>query len=59
MDEIIQAILQVGVAPVIAGYLLYDYSKKLTSIEIGIVKINANLEKQTKLLDKLCEKKGL
>lgn len=59
MDEIIQAILQVGVAPVIAGYLLYDYSKKLTAIEIGIVKINTALEDQTKLLEKLCDKRNV
>lgn len=37
MNDIVQALLQVGVAPTIAGYLLYDYSKKLTAIEICLV----------------------
>ena len=57
MQEITQAILQLGVAPVIAGYLLYDYSKKLSAIEQELIKIHAILDEQTKLLEELCKQK--
>lgn len=40
MENFTQAILQIGVAPAIAGFLLYDYSKKLAAMQVELVKIN-------------------
>ena len=57
MNDVIQAILQVGVAPTIAGYLLYDYSKRLLNIEKELIYIKNELVDQTKLLEELCKRK--
>lgn len=57
MNDVIQAILQVGVAPTIAGYLLYDYSKRLLNIEKELIYIKNELDDQTKLLEELCKRK--
>lgn len=57
MNDIVQAILQVGVAPTIAGYLLYDYSKRLLNIEKELIYIKTELVDQSKLLEELCKRK--
>lgn len=52
MNELFQAMIQLGVAPVVCGYLLYDYSKKLTSIQQELVRVNERLANIEKLLEK-------
>jgi hypothetical protein len=51
MQEIIDGIVQVGILPVIIGYLLFDQSKKMEALRIEMVKINAQLADITKALD--------
>ena len=57
MAELTDSILQIGLFPAITGYLLYDYSKKLTAINQEITKITeimrTNLELNKKIEDHL------
>lgn len=52
MQELFQAMVQLGVAPVVTGYLLWDYSKKLTAIQVEMVKVSERLDHITGLLEK-------
>lgn len=52
MQELFQAMIQLGVAPVIAMFLLYDYSKKLTAMQLELVKVSERLDHITKMLEK-------
>lgn len=69
MQQITQAILQLGFAPALAGYLLFDYSKKLTAIQMEMLKTTIisteqqrnqeellhRLERIERKIDKLCQ----
>lgn len=52
MNEIFTAMVQLGVAPVICGYLLFDYSKKLSLIQTELVKVSERLANIEKMLEK-------
>ena len=52
MNEIFQAMIQLGVAPVICGYLLFDYSKKLSAIQQELIKVSERLSNIEHLLEK-------
>ena len=43
MQEIIDGIIQVGILPVIIGYLLFDQSRKIEAMKLELVKINQTL----------------
>lgn len=43
-STIIDSIVQIGILPVIIGYLLFDFSKKLAAMQIELVKIHDQLE---------------
>lgn len=60
MDAWIEAIVRVGTAPVVAMYLLYDYSKKLTAMQVKLIQLvndigrnNENSKTVFEKLDKL------
>ncbi len=42
-STLIDSIVQIGILPVIIGYLLFDFSKKITAIQIEMVKMNERL----------------
>lgn len=44
--------VQLGTAPVVAGFLLFDYSKKLAGMQNELVKINERLEQILHLVEK-------
>lgn len=50
MNEFFTVISQLGVAPAVAGYLLWDYSKKLSLMQIELTKINERLDNIQDLL---------
>lgn len=52
MQELFQAMIQLGVSPVIAMFLLYDYSKKLVAMQIELVKVSERLDHITDLLER-------
>lgn len=52
MQEIFQAMIQLGTAPVVAGVLLWDYSKKLAGMQNELIKINERLENIVRLMEK-------
>ncbi len=57
MEEgIIDAIVQVGILPVIIGYLLFDQSKKMSLVQIELVKISTKLDEIGKHIEE-CHKK--
>lgn len=56
MQEIIDGIVQVGILPVIIGYLLFDHSKKMEAIKTEIVKVNLQLADIQKTLEDSCKK---
>jgi len=56
MQEIIDGIVQVGILPVIIGYLLFDQSKKMEAMRTELVKVNLQLADITKTLEDLCKK---
>ena len=51
MQEIIDGIVQVGILPVIIGYLLFDQSKKMEAMRTEMVKMNLQLAEIAKALD--------
>lgn len=60
MPDIVDAIIKVGILPVIIAFLLYDYSKKLAAMNLELVKMNimqnsmsTKLDNIVKLLEKL------
>ena len=55
MQEIIDGIVQVGILPVIIGYLLFDQSRKMEAIKLEMVKMNLQLADITKKLES-CKK---
>lgn len=42
-QTLIDSIVQIGILPVIIGFLLFDFSKKLGAMQIELVKINEKL----------------
>lgn len=55
MQEIIDGIVEVGILPVIIGYLLFDHSKKIEAIKTEIAKVNLQLADIAKTLES-CKK---
>lgn len=56
MPELIPAISQLGFPIAIAGYLLWDYSKKLVSMQLELVKIS---ERQFEIIKRLESIEGI
>jgi hypothetical protein len=50
---LISAVTQVGILPVIILILLWDYSKKLASIQVELVKATKNQETILKSLERI------
>lgn len=62
MEDVVQAILQVGVAPALAGYILFDHSRKLQAMQESQIKLlltqveqKEDLEKIAQILEKMRE----
>lgn len=53
MPDLISAVTQVGILPVIILILLWDYSKKLASIQVELVKATKNQETILKSLERI------
>jgi hypothetical protein len=53
MTDLIPAISQLGFPIVIATFLLWDYSKKLASIQIQLVKMTDDQENHDKIQEKI------
>ena len=51
MQEVIDAVIQLGILPVIIGYLLFDQSKKMSAIEVQLVKVNERLSDMERKLE--------
>jgi hypothetical protein len=55
MQEIIDGIVQVGILPVIIGYLLFDQSKKMEAMRAEMIKMNLQLAEIAKAIES-CKK---
>jgi len=53
VPDLISAVTQVGILPVIILILLWDYSKKLASIQVELVKATKNQETILKSLERI------
>jgi hypothetical protein len=53
--SIVDAIVQVGILPVIIGILLIDQSKKMAAMQIELAKINQTLQEIEKHIEQ-CKK---
>lgn len=56
----IDSIVQVGILPVIIGFLLFDFSKKITLMQLELVRINEQLKTLDEIREHitLCKKFG-
>ena len=53
MQDLINAVTQIGVLPVIIIFLLWDYSKKLATLQVEIISsnlTNQDIKKNTELI---------
>lgn len=55
MKEFVDAAVQVGILPVIIGFLLFDHSKKMTDIQLQLAKIDNKLDDMSKDIER-CKK---
>jgi hypothetical protein len=59
MQEIVTAVTQIGILPVIILFLLWDYSKKLATIQVEAVKCSetvSSLKRDSELILSKLEK---
>lgn len=56
MEALTQAIINIGIAPAIAGYLLYDHSKKLLAIQLQLVTLTERIENQCEMQKEILNK---
>lgn len=55
MQEIVDGIVQVGILPVIIGYLLFDQSRKMEAMRTELVKISQQLAEIERHIEKCKE----
>jgi len=56
MEAWLDAIIRVGTAPVVAMYLLYDYSKKLTAMQANLYQLVSDIGRNNENSKTLFEK---
>lgn len=56
MNDLVTAVTQIGILPVIILFLLWDYSKKMAMIQIEVAKNTMNTQLILDKIDKIEEK---